>query len=200
MTHSKTAPTRTAIAIIASLFRAGCMSSGHGVKRMADAGAPRIRRRRALIHGRQRQARDRGLGGGNHGGVVSRQRDRRLARQAVCGPHPASSAGDPSKRGLAQSQYWQRGGDYADAHLKIDRRRHLLSGISAHRDHRQTPRASPRQRLASARRRVAGIEPAPRLPMAACPAQYRRRWLQLSLHGPAVPAPSGSVTPPRARA
>ena len=66
--------------------------------------AARIRRRRALIHGRQRQARDRGLGGGNHGGVVSRQRDRRLARQAVCGPHAVSSAGDPSKRGLAQSQ------------------------------------------------------------------------------------------------
>ena len=36
--------------------------------------------------------------------------------------------------------------------------------------------------------------------LAACPAQFRRRWLQLSLHGPAVPAPSGSVTPPRARA
>ena len=44
------------------------------------------------------------------------------------------------------------------------------------------------------------IELAPRLPMAACTTQYWRRWLQLSLHGPAVPAPSASVTPPRARA
>ena len=44
------------------------------------------------------------------------------------------------------------------------------------------------------------IEPAPRLPMAACPALERRRSIQLSLCGPAVPAPSGSVTPARARA
>ena len=34
---------------------------------------------RARVHGRKRQARDRGHGGENHGGVVSRQRDRRLA-------------------------------------------------------------------------------------------------------------------------
>ena len=79
-------------------------------------------------------------------------------------------------------------------------RRNLQRGIPTHRDRQRAHRASPRQRLPPSRRRVAGIEPAPRLPMAACPAQYRRRWLQLSLHDPAVPAPSGSVTPPRARA
>ena len=125
-----------------------------------------------------------------------------LARQAVCGLHTASRAGDPSKRdalALTQSQYRQRRGDYACPHLQIARR-YLLPGISAHRDRRRTHRASLRQRLPPARRRVAGIGLAPRLPMAACPAQYRRRWIQLSLHGPAVPAPSGSVTPPRARA
>ena len=37
MTHSKAVAIRTAIAIIASLFRAGCMSGGHGVKRMTGA-------------------------------------------------------------------------------------------------------------------------------------------------------------------
>ena len=44
MTHSKTAQIRTAVAIIASLFRAGCMSGGHGVKRMDGARARRHRR------------------------------------------------------------------------------------------------------------------------------------------------------------
>ena len=194
LTHSKTAAIRTAIAVIAALFLAGYMTGGHGVKRMDGARARRYRRKR--------QARDRGHGGGNHDGVVSRQRDRRLTRQAVCGPHTASGAGDLSKRGalaLAQSQYRQRRGDYANPDRQIGRR-NLLPGITVHRDRRRAHRASPRQRLPSARRRVAGIEPAPRLPMAACPAQYRRRWLQLSLRGPAVPAPSGSVTPARARA
>ena len=37
MTYSKTAAIRTAIAITASLFRVGCMSGGHGVKRMTGA-------------------------------------------------------------------------------------------------------------------------------------------------------------------
>ena len=37
MTYSKTAAIRTAIAVIAALFRAGCMSGGHGVKRMTGA-------------------------------------------------------------------------------------------------------------------------------------------------------------------
>ena len=119
LTHSKTAATRTAIAIIASLFRAGCVTGDHGVKRMAGAGTRRHRRGRARIRGRKRQARDRGHGGWNHGGVVSRQRDRRLARPcrpAICGTHTLGRAGDPSKRGalaLAQSQYRQCRRDYA---------------------------------------------------------------------------------------
>ena len=205
MTYSKTAAIRTAIAVIAALFRAGCMSGGHGVKRMAGARARRSRRERTRIHGRKRQARDRGHGSWNHGGAVSRQRDRRLARPgrpAICGPFAASRVGDPSKRGtlpLAQSQYRQRRGDYANPHRQIGLR-HLLSGITVHRDRRRAHRVSPRQRLPPARQRVAGIELAPRLPMAACPALERRRSIQLSLRGPAVPAPSGSVTPARARA
>ena len=81
MTYSKKAAIRTAIAVIAALFLAGCMTGDHGVKRMAGAGSAESLGR-ARIHGRKRQARDRGHGGGNHGGVVSRQRDRRLARQA----------------------------------------------------------------------------------------------------------------------
>ena len=72
LTHSKTAATRTAIAIIASLFRAGCMSGGHGVKRMDGARARRHRRGGAQVHSRKRQARDRGHGSWNHGGAVSR--------------------------------------------------------------------------------------------------------------------------------
>ena len=114
MTHLKTAAIRTAIA---ALFLAGCMSGDHGVKRMAGAGARRYRWGRVRIHGQK--ARDRDHGGGNHGGVVSRQRDRRLARQALCGSNTASGAGDPSKPGalaLAQSQYRQRRRDYADPH------------------------------------------------------------------------------------
>ena len=43
MTYSKTAAIRTPIAITASLFRAGCMSGGHGVKRMDGARARRHR-------------------------------------------------------------------------------------------------------------------------------------------------------------
>ena len=39
----------------------------------------------------------------------------------------------------------------------------------------------------------------PRLLMAACSTPEGRPSIQPSLHGPAVPAPSGSVTPPRAR-
>ena len=39
ITNSKAVAIGTAIAIIASLFRAGCMSGGHGVKRMAGARA-----------------------------------------------------------------------------------------------------------------------------------------------------------------
>ena len=39
MTHSETAAIRTAIAVIAVLFLAGCMSGDHGVKRMAGAWA-----------------------------------------------------------------------------------------------------------------------------------------------------------------
>ena len=144
MTHSKTAAIRTAIAVITTLLLAGFMFHDHGVKWMAGAGARRHRRGRARIHGRKRQAQDRGHGGGNHGGVVSLQRDRRLARQAVCGPHTASDGGDPSKRGTL-----------ALAH--------------------------------------------PRLLMAACSTPEGRPSIQPSLHGPAVPAPSGSVTPPRAR-
>ena len=35
MTYSKTAAIRTAIAVIAALIRVGCMSGGHGVKRMS---------------------------------------------------------------------------------------------------------------------------------------------------------------------
>ena len=38
MTHSKAVAIGTAIAIIASLFRVGCMPGGHGVKRMAGTG------------------------------------------------------------------------------------------------------------------------------------------------------------------
>ena len=173
MTHSKAVAIRTAIAIIASLFRAGCMSGGHGVKRMTGARARRSRRERTRIHGRKRQARDRGHGGGNRGGAVSRQRDRRLARQAVCGPHTASGAGDQSRQGalaLAQFQYRQRRDDYANPHLQIGRR-NLLQGIPTHCDRRRAHRVSPRQRLPPARQRVAGIEPAPRLPMEACSTQ-----------------------------
>ena len=80
MTHSKTAQIRTAIAVIATLLMAGCMSGGHGVKRMTGARARRHRRGRAQVHSRKRQARDRGYGSWNHGGVVSRQRDRRRPR------------------------------------------------------------------------------------------------------------------------
>ena len=69
MTHSKTAPTRTAITIIASLFRAGCMSSGHGGeadgRRAGSATSPGG----AQVHSWKRQARDRGHGSGNHGGA-----------------------------------------------------------------------------------------------------------------------------------
>ena len=43
MTHSKTAAIRTAIAVIATLFLAGCMSGDHGVKRMAGPRAWRQR-------------------------------------------------------------------------------------------------------------------------------------------------------------
>ena len=111
---------------------------------------------RARIYGRKRQARDRGHGGGNNGGVVSRQRDHRLARQPVCGPHTASGAGDPSKRGalaLAQSQYRQCRRYYADPHLQIGRL-NLLQGTPTHRDPRRrrpgkptaTPTASPTAR------------------------------------------------------
>ena len=83
---------------------------------------------------------------------------------------------------LAQSQYRQRRGDYTDPHLQIGRR-NVLQGIPTHRARRRAHRASPRQRLPPARRLVAGIEPAPHLPMAACPALERRRSIQLSLHG-----------------
>ena len=134
-------------------------ADGRGVAR-------RSRRERTRIHGRKRQARDRGHGGRNHGGVISRWRDRRLTRQAVCGPHTAGGAGDPSERralALAQSQHRQRRGDYADPHRQIARR-NLLQGIPTHRDRRRAHRASPRQRLPPARRLVAGIELAPRPP------------------------------------
>ena len=151
MTHSKAVAIRTAIAIIATLFLAGGMSGDHGVKRMAGARARRSHRERTRIHGRKRQARDRGHGGGNRGGAVSRQRDRRLARPsrpAICGPYTASGAGDPSKWGalaLAQSRNRQRRGDYADPHLQIGRR-NLLQGIPTHRDRR---RAAPGKHTAA---------------------------------------------------
>ena len=38
MPHSMTAGIRTAIAVIALLFLAGCMTGNHGVKQMAGAG------------------------------------------------------------------------------------------------------------------------------------------------------------------
>ena len=38
MTYSKTAAIRTAIAVIAALFLAGCLTGDHGVKRAAGAG------------------------------------------------------------------------------------------------------------------------------------------------------------------
>ena len=73
MTHSKAVAIRTAIAIIASLFRAGCMSGGHGVKRMTGAeGSATSPGGGAQVHSRKRQARDRGYGSWNHGGVISR--------------------------------------------------------------------------------------------------------------------------------
>ena len=92
-----------------------------------------------------------------------------------CCPRSCRDGGHrfPSKRGalpLAQSQYRQRRGDYADPDRQIGRR-NLLQGITTHRDRQRAHRASPRQRLPPARRLVAGIEPAPRLPMAACPTQ-----------------------------
>ena len=95
MTYSNTPPIRSAIAVIAALYLAGCMSGDHDVKRMDGAGARRHRRAHARIHGRKRQARDRGHGGGN----VSRQRDRRLARQALCGSHTLETrpSGMPSR-------------------------------------------------------------------------------------------------------
>ena len=43
MTYSKTVAIRTAIAVIATLLLAGCMSGDHGVKRMAAPGAWRYR-------------------------------------------------------------------------------------------------------------------------------------------------------------
>ena len=73
-------------------------------------------------------------------------------------------------------------GDSANTHLQIDRL-NLLRGIPAHHDRRRAHRASSRQRLAPAQRSVAGIELAPRLLMAVCPAQERRRSIQLSLRG-----------------
>ena len=148
--YSHTATIRMAIAVIVLLFLTGCMS-GIWVKRMADAGARRHRRGHARIHGLKRQTRDRGHGSGNHGGgggVVSRQRDRRLPRPggpALCGPHTASRAGDPSRRralALAQSQYRQRRGDYADPHRQIGLR-NLLQGIPTHRDRRRAHRGKP---------------------------------------------------------
>ena len=154
---------RSAIRVIAALFLAGRMSGDHGVKRMAGAAARWHRRGRARTHGQKRQARDRGHGGWNHGGVVSRQRARRLARQVISGPHTASGAGDPSRQGalaLAQFQYRQRRDDYANPHLQIGRR-NLLQGIPTHCDRQRVHRASPRQRLPPARRRVAGTRRAP---------------------------------------
>ena len=49
------------------------------------------RRGRAQVRDRKRQTRDRSHGGGNHGGVVSPQRNRRLARtrQAALEPRPS---------------------------------------------------------------------------------------------------------------
>ena len=44
MTYSKTAAIRTAIAVIAALFLAGCVTGDHGVKRMDGARARRYRR------------------------------------------------------------------------------------------------------------------------------------------------------------
>ena len=72
MTYSKTAAIRTAIAVIAALFRAGCMSGDHGVKRMTGAEGSATSQGGAQVHSRKRQARDRGHGSWNHGGAVSR--------------------------------------------------------------------------------------------------------------------------------
>ena len=75
--HSKAVAIGTAIAIIASLFRVGCMSGGHGVKRMTGAEGSATSPGGgggggAQVHSRKQQARDRGHGSWNHGGAVSR--------------------------------------------------------------------------------------------------------------------------------
>ena len=72
MTYSKAVAIGTAIAITASLFRVGCMSGGHGVKRMTGAEGSATSPGGAQVHSRKRQARDRGHGSWNHGGAVSR--------------------------------------------------------------------------------------------------------------------------------
>ena len=204
MTYSKTAQIRTATAIIASLFRAGCMSGGHGVKRMTGAGLGGIA---GGVHGST-------AGSGKHGiaatvagtmaglfpgsgiGASLDQADRLYAarlRQAASETRPIGVPSRwhipiPATQGLLRQP------------TPTDRPAASTVGNNIHRDRQRAHRASPRQRLPPSRWLMAGIEPAPRLPMAACPALERRRSIQLSLHGPAVPAPSGSVTPARARA
>ena len=177
ITNSKAVAIGTAIAIIASLIRVGCMSGGHGVKRMTGAEGSATSPGGGQVHSRKRQARDAATAAGTMAGLFPGsgigasldQADRLYAarlRQAA--------SGDPSKRGalpLAQSQYRQRRGDYANPHRQIGLR-HLLSGITVHRDRRRAHRVSPRQRLPPARRLVAGIELAPRLAHGVpCPTQ-----------------------------
>ena len=205
ITNSKAVAIGTAIAIIASLIRVGCMSGGHGVKRMTGAEGSATSPGGGQVHSRKRQARDAATAAGTMAGLFPGsgigasldQADRLYAarlRQAALESRPS---GVPSR--------WHNPNTGNAGAITPTRTDRSAAGIycreyQLNRDRRRAHRASPRQRLPPSRWLVAGIEPAPRPPMAACPALERRRSIQLSLRGPAVPAPSGSVTPARARA